>query len=1374
MYPITSFHRLLFFPLLLIVAVTFILFLPREGLARSDHAVSVGPSLQDALVPLSDIVQVAVGDYHSCGLTSSGGVLCWGVNVRGQLGNGSTIDSNTPVAVNGLSSGVSAISASYNHTCALTSSGGVLCWGDNSAGQLGDGSFGNTRNTPVDVIGLSSGVIAISAGGGSIDGGHTCALTSSGGVLCWGDNRSGQLGDGSTSSRSTPVAVSDLSSGVTAISVGSYHTCALTSSGGGVLCWGQNGAGQLGNGSSGFNNGSSTPVAVSGLASGVSAISAGSAHTCVLMSSGGVLCWGDNEFGQLGDGSTTDSSTPVAVSGLSSGVTAISAGNGYTCALTSSGGVLCWGDNDYGQLGDGSTTDSSTPVAVSGLSSGVSAISTGNGTFRGHNCAVTSSGGVKCWGWNFFGQLGDGSSGVYRTAPVDVIGLSSGVSAISAGYDHTCALTSSGGALCWGGNRFGQLGDGSTTDSSIPVAVSGLSSGVTAISASHDHTCAATSSGVFCWGENRMGQLGDGSTTQSSTPVAVSGLSGSVTAIATAHGIWDGDSHTCVLTSNGSIQCWGDNLRGQLGDGSAGNSRTTPVAVSGLSSGVSAISAGHGSYGSHTCALTSSGSALCWGWNYYGQLGDGSTTDKITPMAVSGLSSGVTDVSAGFDRSCALTSSGGVQCWGANFSGRLGNDSVGNTSTPVEVSGLSSGVSAISTGGAHTCALMGSGSIQCWGRNDSGQLGDGSITDSSTPVEVSSLSGRVTAISAGGDIYSSHTCALLSSGGVQCWGSNGSGRLGNGRLFQSSVPIDVMTMPTCYSLSLDHVGNGTNPTASPANSTGCGVSRYVEGEMITLLATPSAGWEVSEWSGTSNNESVDLENTLTISTTDRAVSVTYSEIPIEDAFEADQVCGEASLAETGTNIQHHTFHEAGDVDWVKFTALAETSYQIEIQPTIDSPADVVLELYGSCDGGVERRIDQIFTPGVRLELPSSTADKTVYLRLSNAETAVAGPNVGYEVSIAPLPNEPQSGAVIIVAGRLKINDALQENIYNITDNAFLLFQANGYEAEQIYYLSPEPRNGLDDASASVNNLRYAITEWAKENVGANQALTLYLADHGDRNVFYLDDVNGERFGPTELDGWLSELEAAVPNLNVNIIIEACHSGSFINGTASIAKEGRVVITSTNVEWDAYASRFGAHFSDRFVTSLEQGRNLFTSFLDARRVIEKIYPRQQPYLEANGNNIPNEEADLDLASRRSFAYAGTLADDNWPPHIFSAVGPTQVVDNDGTLTVDVRDDQRVQNVWAVIYPPSYIPPASGNELVAETQEKLLLDATGDGTTWSALYRGFDEIGTYRIVVHAQDEDGLEALPAVVEVVTGNRLYLPLMRGPNTSFRIDGRD
>jgi alpha-tubulin suppressor-like RCC1 family protein len=316
--------------------------------------------------------------------------------------------------------------------------------------------------------------------------------------------------------------------------------------------------------------------AVSTNAQQLTALVAGESHTCALASPGGAAwCWGWNEWGQLGDGSGTDSPVPIAVSGGRS-YSALAAGSLHTCALASPGGAAwCWGYNGEGQLGDGSGTDSPVPIVVSGGRS-YSALAAG----VSHTCALAFPGGAAwCWGTNENAQLGDGThSDTLRLEPVAVSGGQS-YSAIAAGTYHTCALASPGGAAwCWGQNYFGQLGDGSGTDtvSLVPIAVSGGRS-YSALGAGSSHSCAlASTTGIlWCWGGNEYGQIGaGGSGTDIFEPVAVSsGRSYS------DHGV--GGSHTCALASpGGAAWCWGYNGEGQIGDGTSGENKVYPVAVS--------------------------------------------------------------------------------------------------------------------------------------------------------------------------------------------------------------------------------------------------------------------------------------------------------------------------------------------------------------------------------------------------------------------------------------------------------------------------------------------------------------------------------------------------------------------------------------------------------------------------------------------------------------------------------------------------------------------------------------------------------------------------------------------------------------------------
>jgi alpha-tubulin suppressor-like RCC1 family protein len=384
------------------------------------------------------------------------------------------------------------------------------------------------------------------------------------------------------------------------------------------------------------------------MANSARAISTGDYHSCAVTSAGGVKCWGWNYYGQLGNGTTTDSSKPVNVKGLSKGVVKVSVGSYGTCALTRKGAVKCWGYNNDGQLGIGTNTGpddcngnpcSTTPVAVKGLSKGVTSLSVGSYDV----CAVTRAGAAKCWGSNGFGNLGDGTR-TDRYKPTQVKGLSKGVASISAtSYGHTCALTRAGSVKCWGWNVNGQLGDGNTTDSYTPVNVKGTSRNVIAVAVGGEHSCAVTNSGaVKCWGSDYYGELGDGSTHQRVKPVPVSGLSKGVVQISA------GGYHTCAVTKAGAARCWGYNGYGQLGLGTKSGPddcngspcSTTPGQVKGLSRGIWAISAGtnfEGDSQDHTCALTKSGTVKCWGYNFYGQVGDGTQHDRSKPVRVLGF-----------------------------------------------------------------------------------------------------------------------------------------------------------------------------------------------------------------------------------------------------------------------------------------------------------------------------------------------------------------------------------------------------------------------------------------------------------------------------------------------------------------------------------------------------------------------------------------------------------------------------------------------------------------------------------------------------------------------------------------------------------------
>ena len=338
-----------------------------------------------------------------------------------------------------------------------------------------------------------------------------------------------------------------------------------------------------------------------------------------------------------------------------------------------------------------------------------------------NTCASTDAGAAYCWGRDLIGAVGDGViSTVPRTLPTQVVGLTAGTASVSAGDDVGCALSDTGALRCWGRNTIGQLGDGTTTDSPTPVQVSGLGGGVTQADVGGGHTCAVTGAGAaVCWGFNNEGQLGDGTTTNATAPVQVSGLTSGVAAVDAG---WE---RTCALTGPGAVECWGEL-------GSVTGKSSVPLPVQGLSSGVKAISVGT----NEGCAITRAGAVKCWGVNDHGQLGDGTTISSPNPVQVSGLTSGATSVSVGFDSACAVTAAAAVECWGNNVRGQLGDGTNTQSSVPVQVVGLTSGMSTVSVGTEFACALSLAGEARCWGSNSVGQLGDGTTVDRSTPARV--------------------------------------------------------------------------------------------------------------------------------------------------------------------------------------------------------------------------------------------------------------------------------------------------------------------------------------------------------------------------------------------------------------------------------------------------------------------------------------------------------------------------------------------------------------------------------------------------------------------------------------------------------------
>jgi alpha-tubulin suppressor-like RCC1 family protein len=673
--------------------------------------------------PAGGAVVVASSSIASdwCAVTNAGDVECWGENESGELGNGNLTTTFTPQKVQGLPGPAASVCVGVGSACALTRAGAAYCWGNSDDGELGNGTT-NQSETAVAVSGLGSGVTAISCGYGD-----ACAIQG-GAVWCWGSSSGGTAGTDGENDAFVPAIVPGLGSDVTALAVGGLVACAVKS--GAVFCWGGfDGSGELGNGTT---DGSFMPVPVKGLESGVTAVSTGEDFACALNDKGGVLCWGDGQEGQLGNGQSLGSPTPAAVTGLSAGVRALSAGQASVTAIKTDGSVVAWGNASDGELGNGSyevdsgvgvagSGISATPVAVKNIGEAAVAVATGAAP-----CVATSSGAVLCWG-----VIGDNAP-----TPVPVQNLRAASSITMGGNlspgEFTCAI-SQGSIYCWGGNGSGQLGNDTTMAETSPYGSPTLMEGATVVSAAFggNFACGVVGGVAYCWGDNTSGQLGNGSTVSSKSPVGVSGLTSHVFSIAA------GGSTACAIVA-GSSDAGGPDAAGSDGgfvDGGA-----------------------------------PSGGVMCWGDNTFGELGNGSTTSSLVPVVVTGLSSGVTGITLGLDFACAALVNGTVDCWGINANGNIGDGTTQNRLSPTKVALLAGTTATSVSAGFGTACAVASGGIQCWGNNNFGQLGNDSTDESSTPVAVAGISSAATQVSCGVDL----TCAVVG-GGAQCWGSSALG-----------------------------------------------------------------------------------------------------------------------------------------------------------------------------------------------------------------------------------------------------------------------------------------------------------------------------------------------------------------------------------------------------------------------------------------------------------------------------------------------------------------------------------------------------------------------------------------------------------------------
>jgi alpha-tubulin suppressor-like RCC1 family protein len=617
----------------------------------------------------------------------------------------------------------------------------------------------------------------------SARGNYTMAITNKNVTWGWGNNSNGQLGDNSIIQRNTPVSVAGAVKTFCQISAGIVNTMAIDKNGR-VWTWGNNQFGQLGDNSTTPRR---TPVSVLGAVKTFCKISTVSFLTMAIDKNGRAWGWGYNIYGQLGNNSTTSQRTPVSVLGAVKTFCQISAGGvsgvGYVIAIDKNGRAWAWGYNANGQLGDNSVTSRLTPVSVLGAVKTFCQISAGEG-FQSHTMAIDKNGSAWGWGFNSTGQLGDNSI-TSRLTPVSVAGAVKTFCQISAGGTHTMAIDKNGRAWGWGNNGQGRLGDNSITSRRTPVSVAGAVKTFCKISAGTNHTIAIDKDGrAWAWGSDSNGQLGLGIITI--TPFSVQG------AVKTFCHITAGFENTLAIDKNGRAWGWGSDTNGKLGINSTANiPQTTPVSVAGAVKTFCHISAGY----IYTMAIDKNGRAWGWGSNPDGNIGNNTAlTTHYTPISVLGAVKTFCKISAGFDNyTMAIDQYGQAWGWGRQNQGQIGNNSLGQFRTPVSVVGAPKTFCHICAGGTpgssqgHTTAIDKNGRAWGWGINISGQLGDNSTTSQRTPVSVLGAVKTFCQISSRCD----YTMAIDKDGRAWAWGINGQGRLGDNSITSRRTPVSV-------------------------------------------------------------------------------------------------------------------------------------------------------------------------------------------------------------------------------------------------------------------------------------------------------------------------------------------------------------------------------------------------------------------------------------------------------------------------------------------------------------------------------------------------------------------------------------------------------
>ena len=722
---------------------------------RHDRAVPFDPAvLRWTTAAVSDgppIKSVAAGLGYTVALKTDGSLWAWGINKYGQLGDGTTVNRLSPVRI-GTENDWAEIAAGDDHTLARKIDGSLWAWGYNQYGQLGDGTTVN-KFSPVR-IGTENNWAEIAAGGGDYFGHpHTVARKTDGSLWTWGNNTNGTLGDGTTVQKLSPVRIGTDNDWLE-LAAGVDHTVGRKSDGS-LWAWGYNSAGQLGDGTT-VNK--LSPVRI-GTDNDWAEVAAGGAETFARKTDGSLWAWGNNSAGQLGDGTTVNKLSPVRI-GTESDWAEVAESYIYTVARKTDGSLWTWsvGDNgDFAGLGDGTIVNKLRPTRVGADKDWVEVAAGYH-----HFVARKIDGSLWAYGRNLYGELGDGTTGD-KVSPLRV-GTDNDWAKIAAGAEYTMVRKTDGSLWGWGNNQYGQLGDGTLVTRRRPIRL-GTATDWAEIAAGYSHTMTRkTDRSLWAWGDNQSGQLGDGTTVNKVSPKRIG--TGNDWAEITADGDLSDNGHTVARKIDGSLWAWGYNNYGELGDGTTVN-KIIPTRIGTANDWVDVAAANE-----HTVARKADGSLWAWGRNRYGELGNGSTGNKFTPTRI-GTANDWTEIGAGhFAHTVARKTDGSLWAWGYNFYGQLGIGTTVNKLSPVRI-GTGNEWAEVAVGGIHTVARKTDGSLWAWGDNRLGELGDGTKDQKNSPVRIGTSNDWVE-VAAG--YY--HTLARKIDGSLWAWGYNFSGQLG--------------------------------------------------------------------------------------------------------------------------------------------------------------------------------------------------------------------------------------------------------------------------------------------------------------------------------------------------------------------------------------------------------------------------------------------------------------------------------------------------------------------------------------------------------------------------------------------------------------------